>query len=355
MNRHASILAASLMAALLCPGCVRESRVPDPPVQPPPRLAVPDSSVSPANEKPDQPAKGSEAPAAAPDLERASAPPDSGLARSPDSAGVRVDLAPPSAERARKLYPWTRRNAKYEPLSGRIQPPAGFKRIAVEPGSYAHWLRHLPLLPRRSPVKSYRGRRILSPRDNRLAAVVDLDLSRRNRQQCADTVMRMRGEYLHAVGSADQVSFRWPNIGRFGFKQWRQGSRPAKVGRRWRLAEAKAKPCADYACFRKYLEHMFSWTGTMHLQGEKKVARADLRPGDFFIQGGSPGHVVMVLDLVKNAAGELRALIGQGFMPAQDMHVLRPAGRGPWFKLRDRGVSTPFWQTFRWRHLRRSR
>jgi len=354
MNLPVSILAASLMAALLCPGCVRESRVPDLPVQPPPRSAVPDISVSPSNEEPAPAAKEGEAQAAAPDPKRDSARPDSGPARPPDNAGIRIDLAPPSADRARKLYPWTRRNAKYEPLSGRITAPEGFERIAVEPNSYAHWLRHLPLLPPRSPVKSYRGKRILSPRDDRLAAVVDLDLSRRDRQQCADTVMRMRGEYLHAVGNADQVSFRWPNIGRFGFQQWRQGSRPAKVGRRWRLAEAKAKPCSDYECFRNYLEHMFSWTGTMHLQGERKVDRADLRAGDFFIQGGSPGHVVIVLDLVKNDAGELRALIGQGFMPAQDMHVMRPAGRSPWFKLKDRGVSTPFWQTFRWRHLRRS-
>lgn len=263
-------------------------------------------------------------------------------------------MKPPGSDRAATLYPWKRGNPEYQPLSARIVAPEGFTRVPVEVGSYGYWLRNLPLKPKGSPVRSYRGKIILRPRDNRLAAVVDLDLSGRDRQQCADTVMRLRGEYLRATGKAEKVSFRWPNIGRFGLSQWRQGSRPVKKGRRWRLEAKRAEPCSDYECFRHYLEYIFSWTGTMHLQGEKKVDRADLRAGDFFIQGGSPGHVVVVLDLARNEAGELRALIGQGYMPAQDLHVLKPPGKSPWFKLKYRGVKTPFWQTFRWRHLRRS-
>ena len=267
---------------------------------------------------------------------------------------VREDLLPPASAQAASLYPWMRGNPEYQPLIDRIPAPEGFTRVSVEMGSYGYWLRHLPLKPKGSPVRSYRGRIILRPKDNRLAAVVDLDLSRKDRQQCADTVMRLRGEYLRATGKAEKVSFRWPNIGRFGFKQWRLGSRPVKKGRRWRLEEKRAEPCSDYECFRQYLEYIFSWTGTMHLQGEQKVARSDLRVGDFFIQGGSPGHVVVLLDLAKNEVGELRALIGQGYMPAQDLHVLKPPGKRHWFKLGDRGVKTPFWQTFRWKHLRRN-
>ena len=82
---------------------------------------------------------------------------------------------------------------------------------------------------------------------------------------------------------------------------------------------------------------------------------ADLRPGDFFIQLGSPGHAVLVLDLAVDARGRRVALLGQGYMPAQDFHLLRAGDGSAWFRLRG-GVPlrTPLWpKPFLWRQLRR--
>lgn len=39
--------------------------------------------------------------------------------------------------------------------------------------------------------------------------------------------------------------------------------------------------------------------------------------GDVFLKGGSPGHVVMVVDLCENEEGQKAFLPGQGYMPAQ--------------------------------------
>jgi hypothetical protein len=70
---------------------------------------------------------------------------------------------------------------------------------------------------------------------------------------------------------------------------------------------------------------------------------------------GSPGHAVLVLDLARAADGRRVALLGQGFMPAQSFHVLRPSREGTWFAIDPgtSGIKTPFWPTFPWSSLRR--
>jgi hypothetical protein len=264
--------------------------------------------------------------------------------------------AAPGVAAAAKLYLWPRRAAGYDPLSARLPPPAGFARVSVAAGSYGAWLRHLPLRPAGTPVRSFAGRELVAASNPSLAAVVDLDLSPHDRQQCADTIMRLRGEYLFSVGKAAQTRFLWAGGKRFGFADWRRGLRPVQQGRSWAF-EAKAPVSDGYRAFRSYLEFMFSWTGTIHQTGEPRVRFADLQAGDFLIHGGSPGHAVVILDLARDASGTVRALIGQGYMPAQDLHVLRGSDGSAWFELREnRAVAIPlWWGSFTWAQLRRFR
>lgn len=264
---------------------------------------------------------------------------------------------PPTAAQAKKMYPWERRAAGYSPLVSRLAPPTGFIRVTANRGSYAHWLRHLPLLPQGTPVRSYRGRVILPADHKALAAVVDLSLSKRDRQQCADTIMRLRGEYLYQRGKASQLRFRWAGGKRFGYAQWSKGLRPKKQGRKWAFVQS-ARPGRGYRNLRRYLEFIFSWTGTLHMAGEPRVKAAKIQPGDFFIQGGSPGHVVLVMDMARDAGGRVKLMVGQGFMPAQDLHVLRAANGSPWFDWDPTKpvISTPgWWRPFTAKNLRRFR
>ena len=95
----------------------------------------------------------------------------------------------------------------------------------------------------------------------------------------------------------------------------------------------------------------------------------ELRIGDVFIRGGSPGHAVLVVDVAVERTTELRLppsvpprgglkvfLLVQGFLPAQDAHLLRnprEPGLSPWYSA-DFGeeLRTPEW-TFRRGDLRR--
>ncbi len=51
------------------------------------------------------------------------------------------------------------------------------------------------------------------------------------------------------------------------------------------------------------------------------------------LKGGSPGHVVMIVDMCENEQGEKAFLFAQGYMPAQEFHVLKnPAHEeNPWY------------------------
>ncbi len=75
--------------------------------------------------------------------------------------------------------------------------------------------------------------------------------------------------------------------------------------------------------------------------------------GDVFIQGGSPGHAVIVVDLVVNSTtGEKRFLLAQSYMPAQDIHVLKnPNSTDSWYSMSE-VIETPEW-TFRSSDLKR--
>ena len=70
--------------------------------------------------------------------------------------------------------------------------------------------------------------------------------------------------------------------------------------------------------------------------------------GDVLIQGGSPGHAVIVVDMAENpATGEKLYLLAQSYMPAQDIQVLvnlKERDKSPWYTLKGEGsILTPEW------------
>jgi hypothetical protein len=73
-----------------------------------------------------------------------------------------------------------------------------------------------------------------------------------------------------------------------------------------------------------------------------------MQPGDVFLKGASPGHCVIVMDMAENKqTGEIIFIAAQGYMPAQEMHILEnPANEdgNPWYTL-DFGdeLITPEW------------
>ena len=232
-------------------------------------------------------------------------------------------------------YPWLSRAEESQTLGFRIPPPAGFERQPTAPDSFAEWLRNLPLKPDGSAVYLYNGERKGNQRAH--VAVVDIDRGKRDLQQCADAVMRLRAEYLRACGETAAITFNFTSGDAAAYEKWQQGYRPLIQGNSvsWRKSAA---PDLSYAGFRQYLETVFTYAGTWSLSKEMiPVPVSDsLRAGDVFIRGGFPGHAVIVVDVARNpSSGEKRFLLAQSYMPAQDMHILdHPLHPGnPWYEI----------------------
>ncbi len=228
------------------------------------------------------------------------------------------------------VHPWLGSGGQ-QTLAQRLSPPAGFVRRPAEVGSFARWLRQLPMKPKGAGVYLHNG--LLKPRQDVHTDVVDIDIGRRDLQQCADAVMRLRAEWQLASGRVGQIGFKYTGGGRVTFARWAQGWRPNAKGTRW---SRRGRADNSYPSFRRYMRHVFAYAGTYSLSRElKRVDRQALGIGDVFIKGGFPGHAVLVVDMVQNpATGEKRFALAQSYMPAQNIHILKnPQDRngGPWY------------------------
>jgi hypothetical protein len=218
-------------------------------------------------------------------------------------------------------------------IEERFSTPEGFERSTVAEKSFGAYLRQLPLKPDGAKVHYFDGRE--KSRAGVYAAVVDLDLDPRNLQQCADAVIRLRGEYLFDQQRYNKINFHFTNGFEASYKKWTEGYRIKVDGRNvsWYPTNRAGN---SYKIFRQYLKMVFAYAGTISLNQElKPKALEDIEIGDVFIQAGSPGHAVIVVDLAKHPdTGEKRFLLAQSYMPAQDIQVLRnPANEpeNPWY------------------------
>lgn len=258
-------------------------------------------------------------------------------------------------------YPWLDGTAEGVPapvdtLESRFPTEPGFSRVPLAPESFGAFLRTLPLAAKGSAVLSYRGSIVREPDHPNVAAVVAIDVGRRDLQQCADAVIRMHAEWSWSRGKRDQA-YRAASGTKLSFAGYLAGDRIKVDGNRIFL-ERIAKPIeATHAAFRTWLDDVFGWanTGALSRDGER-VGIETLRPGDFFVLTGAPyGHTVLVLDMAKDEKGRRAVLLGQSFVPAQNFHVVRKSPESAWFVIDEaRGViETPFWEPFPFDSLRR--
>ncbi|HMH23486.1 MAG TPA: DUF4846 domain-containing protein [Puia sp.] len=257
-----------------------------------------------------------------------------------------------------------------------IPVPAGYQRVVEAKLSFAEWLRGVALKKNRM-VYLYNG----EPKHNQQAqfAVLDISTGNKDLQQCADAVMRLRAEYLYSLGDPGRIDFHTVGGASLNFGEWAAGKRWRLAGGRLvgyttgavirraaagseepglsgqaraagsvRIDQALATVYKDRKCFDEYLETVFSWCSTLSLEKElNRVERfSGMQIGDVFIKGGSPGHAMLVVDMAEDRAGHKLYMLAQGYMPAQDIHIVKnpsEPGLSPWYRLEEGPVDTPEW------------
>jgi len=217
-------------------------------------------------------------------------------------------------------------------ISDRFAVPAGYERKAVDINSFAYYLRNLPLKPAGSVVMYHDGN-IKS--ELVYDAVVDMDIGKQDLQQCADAVMRLRGEYFYAQKEFEKISFVLTNGFRMDYTDWMQGNRLVVNGNKTHWSKSST-PSNTYKDFRRFMDVVFSYAGSLSLSKSLKPKNMkDIAIGDVFVHGGSPGHAVIVVDVAESKSGGKIFMIAQSYMPAQEIHILKNFGDdtlSPWYK-----------------------
>lgn len=203
-----------------------------------------------------------------------------------------------------------------------IETPESYTRISVGKGSFAGWLRNIRL-KKDKRVFLYNGS--LKPNQSAQFAVVDISVGNKDLQQCADAVMRLRAEYLYLnkmpIAFMD-YSGKWYN---------------------W-------KGTGNRNTFDNYLQTVFGWCGSASLDKQLNpvVDFLTIKAGDVFVQGGFPGHAIIVVDVAINKKGQKVYLLAQGYQPAQDIHILNNPMNGainPWYSVDTTSlIITPEWR-----------
>lgn len=236
-------------------------------------------------------------------------------------------------------------NPEGNTLESRINPPVGYARIPSDSLEFTSFTRTLPLKEDGSKVLLYNGEE--KNAQNNHIAIFDIKLSNRDLQQCADSVIRIYAEYYWSLGEYDKIAFHLTNGFYMEYTQWRDGNRLEVEGNDVRWVK-KQEYNDSYEEFLSYLDMVFAYAGTLSLTEEcDPVEIEELRPGDLFLQGGSPGHCVLIVDVAEDTYGNRCFLLAQGYMPAQDFHILKnPLNQDdPWYYAEDIGfpLSTPSW------------
>lgn len=267
--------------------------------------------------------------------------PDFSKGASPDSSAIPHSTIPLSDSQVKssssvsdRPSPVSLIHADGVTLQDRILPPSGFTRLEQPTGSLGEFLRTYPLLPDQSPVLLFDGREKGIQTDH--VAVFDMHLSDRDLQQCADSVMRVYAEYFWNSGQYDRIAFHFVNGFLCSYDTWRQGNRVKIQGNQVQWTPS-ASADTSWDSLESYLNVVFGYASTLSMYEESEPADLSaMQIGDVFLRSGSPGHVVMVVDMCTNENGETAFLLAQGYMPAQQFHILKnPAAEGdeenPWY------------------------
>ena len=201
-----------------------------------------------------------------------------------------------------------------------IPAPPGFIRFKSQQDSFGEWLRNVRLKRDRA-VHLFNGK--LKENQDAQFAVLKIPVGNKDLQQCADAVMRLRATWLYQQNRYDEIIFYDNNHTAY------------------RISAGNN--------FEKYLEKVFGMCGTLSLEKQLTPIRDinQIQPDDVFIKGGSPGHAVIVMDVVMNESGKKLFLLAQSYMPAQEIHILvNPTNKGlsPWYEVdNSRILITPEW------------
>ncbi len=215
-----------------------------------------------------------------------------------------------------------------------IPVPPGFTRLQQRQGGFGDFLRKTKVKTDDNIVNLFNGEE--KSFQGAQYCILDIDVGSRDLQQCADAVMRMRAEFFYQHRAYDSIRFNFTNGETVPFSKYAEGYRASITGNRVTWSQTAASDYS-YKTFRQYLNLIFTYAGSYSLANElrSKDVSSGIVPGDVIIQGGFPGHAVLVMDVaIHSTTNDRIFLLAQSYMPAQEIHILinpQDEGLSPWY------------------------
>jgi len=203
--------------------------------------------------------------------------------------------------------------------------------------SWAYFLQHLPITE--GVIVDYQGNLIAN--QAKQAGILAFDIGKRDLQQCADALMRLRAEYLFEQKKYCEIGFHFTNGQYYSFTAYCNGRRPVAKGNTIQYISVAPVPVSHQA-LRAYLDIVYTWAGTISLYHHLKPA-SDFGVGVVIITPGSPGHCCIIVDEKINAKGERLFKLVEGYTPAQTMYLVsNPMNPSinPWYALQKGTITT---------------
>lgn len=244
-------------------------------------------------------------------------------------------------------------------IEDRITVPEGYIRPPFPESSFQYYLRNLPLKEPDAKVVKYDG---YDKFFDCYAAVVEIDFPNESDLIHGEHIVQLlRGRYMFESSKYDLIDFSYDDNRDLSFQEYGEGYR-------WEWQDSifvkKETAIASFSeiNFNKYMNEIFLNTSTRGLMADTRgISFSELSTGDVFIHPGnqhSKGHSVIVMDMIVDPlTGERLVLLGQGFDPTQDIHILRnpfEADISPWYRVNEEALyfTTIQWN-FRKKHCRR--
>ena len=226
-------------------------------------------------------------------------------------------------------------NEEKNTIKERFPAPEGYAYVDTEKNSFEEYIENFPLKKYGSPILKYDGSEIAT--QNLHEAIFDIDTGTKDLQQCADAIIRLRAEFLFKMKRFDDIKFHFTSGDLMTWNNYKNGTRAFVNGNSVQFKNTENFDDSKEN-FRKYLDLIFTYAGTISLNKETKpvMKTNDLKVGDILITAGSPGHIVFIAGVSENQKGEKLFLLAEGFTPAQSIHVLKNPFNpeiSPWYEL----------------------
>ena len=251
-------------------------------------------------------------------------------------------------------------------LTERIDTPFKFKRIEVEKGSFADYIRSYPLKPAVNTLFLFNGEK----KQNQDAHCAIFALPIQNESQTdSGSIIALYAEYMYKMGMDEKITFHLTNGENLKWTDWQKNAeygrnfRSSLAGnlKKWTKYEKKAGKTERLQSFQNYLKKVLANTSILSMQTYETATTtfAALQIGDILWDLGKPGHLCLVVDICVNPeTSEKAVLLAQGFFPAQEFHIIKNPKRinDPWYHEEDFAfpVETPeyVFPNESWRHAK---